>query len=333
MQTGAVILAKAGAFPASTDCLIKGTGTTNLIITGSGAANSGFQMNKPEYTAADEHRHCFSMLGCSGITLTDLKFEASGGDGIYIGANAGTECSNITVTDCVMHDNHRQGMSIISVDGLTVTGCTMSDTDGHAPEAGIDIEPNLSDEVLNNILIDTCTFTNNSGYAMLVDIHNLTSDANSIDIKFVDCVAAAPPEMGMVVTGIGSDLVAGKIEFETCTISDTNASGIWVKDKEYSLCQIEFDNCTLDNVDMSNWGRPIRIDVVGEFTTGRNEINFINLDVLYDYSDYFMRILASGGCTEMYAMYGTIDVIGDGGATVNNAVPYAHGGLTISDLP
>ena len=65
-----------------------------------------------------------------------LRVEETGGDGIYV-----LGYSNIHISDCVLDRNFRQGMSVINVSNLLVERTTFSNTDGTAPMAGVDMEP------------------------------------------------------------------------------------------------------------------------------------------------------------------------------------------------
>jgi parallel beta-helix repeat protein len=94
----------------------------------------------------------------SNITVAGVLVNECWGDGIYVE----NQSSNITVTNCVCDHNRRQGMSIVSVDGMTVTGSTFKNTEGTPPEMGIDVENNRG-LVVNNLRISGCTFLNNAG--------------------------------------------------------------------------------------------------------------------------------------------------------------------------
>jgi hypothetical protein len=69
------------------------------------------------------------------------------GDGIYIGAfSVGTHynCESVLVDGVTCDNNRRQGMSITAAVGVKVRGGNFNNTNGTAPQSGIDIEPNAS---------------------------------------------------------------------------------------------------------------------------------------------------------------------------------------------
>lgn len=85
-----------------------------------------------------EHRHVLSLHRCSQVTLRNLRFTGSGGDGIYVSGVVGGVFDSLTVDT-----NFRQGMSIIEAQGLIVVDSVFASTRGTAPMAGIDF---VSDE-------------------------------------------------------------------------------------------------------------------------------------------------------------------------------------------
>jgi hypothetical protein len=80
-----------------------------------------------------EHRHALSLHRCSQVTLRNLRFTGSGGDGIYVSGVVGGVFDSLTVDT-----NFRQGMSIIEAQGLIVVDSVFASTRGTAPMAGID---------------------------------------------------------------------------------------------------------------------------------------------------------------------------------------------------
>jgi len=153
LEPGVVVTAKEGAFPSTTSCLLTITGSRNVTIDGYGAT---LAMNKPEYTTG-EWRMGLSALSVSDLTIRGLTIRDSGGDGLYLGnakkSNLPTYCSNVTVQDVWLDNHRRNGVSIISVDGLLMDGVVVTNTNGTAPMAAIDVEPNQATERASNIVL------------------------------------------------------------------------------------------------------------------------------------------------------------------------------------
>ena len=108
------------------------------------------------------------IMGCSDVTLQDVRISACWGDGIYVGATGpGGESRNVSISRCTVTGNRRQGLSITGCIGATIDDCEFSDTHGTAPESGIDLEPNDRLRVAD-ITIKNCLMAQNAGYGILM---------------------------------------------------------------------------------------------------------------------------------------------------------------------
>jgi parallel beta-helix repeat protein len=94
----------------------------------------------------------------SNITIEGLSTIDMWGDGIYIGDSS----TNIQVCKVLADNNRRQGISITSVNGAVVKDSIFQNTNGTAPSAGLDIEPNPG-ETVNNVQVLNSQFNNNWG--------------------------------------------------------------------------------------------------------------------------------------------------------------------------
>src|ERR1039458_585216 len=125
------------------DSLLSATGQSNLVIRGYGRT---LRMQKrdyqnPPYSKA-EWRMGIALRGCRHVLIEGLRVESTGGDGFYVdGGGTFGWSEDITLRNCTAYDNHRQGLSVISVENLLVENCLFANTWGTAPEAGIDLEP------------------------------------------------------------------------------------------------------------------------------------------------------------------------------------------------
>lgn len=105
-----------------------------------------------------EWGHCISILGSSNVNIDNTHFINAWGDGLYIGDDgSGNGCNNITVNGCIIDNNRRNGISVISANTTIIKSCRISNTNGTPPAYCIDIEPNATD-VVNNVTISDCTF-------------------------------------------------------------------------------------------------------------------------------------------------------------------------------
>jgi len=107
------------------------------------------------------------MEGCSGITVSDISIANCWGDGIYIGStNAQNYCEDILIERFDLDNNRRQGISLISGRNVTIRDGIIANTQGHPPQAGIDLEPNEFDESMQDILLENLQTINNAGFGI-----------------------------------------------------------------------------------------------------------------------------------------------------------------------
>ncbi|WP_282943109.1 right-handed parallel beta-helix repeat-containing protein [Paenibacillus sp. RC67] len=198
--------------------LVRMKNVTDIIIYGNGAT---FRMNKAAYSSG-EQAHIFDISGSSNITIEQINANDSGGDGFYIGNYEATlpYCKNVVLRDCVANNNRRQGLSVISVDGLLVEHCTFSNTSGTSPQAGVDIEPNNTNnlEMLKNVRFIHCLSENNKGRGFVSMVKKLKASNEKIDILFQNCISRGNT-YGFVVS-YGNDAAnsgaQGEIKFIDC---------------------------------------------------------------------------------------------------------------------
>jgi polygalacturonase len=190
LEDGVVILARAGAFRGKGDSLLTARDKENITLRGFGAS---LVMRKQDYRnppyAKSEWRHCLSLRGCRNVRVYGLRTVASGGDGIYLGRGTGDRihCQDITIKDVTCEDHYRQGISVISAENLLIEGCTLRGTEGTAPQAGIDFEPNHPDEHLANCMLRECVIEHNAGYGILMYLGALGAESEPVSITVDRC--------------------------------------------------------------------------------------------------------------------------------------------------
>ena len=208
-QPGVTVQARPGSYP-DAQCLLtidggnaarpttanRGFGIVGVTLSGYGAT---LAMNKSEYTTG-EQRHVVKMVSAGDIWIEGLTLRDSGGDGICITPTNGNYavngyCGNVTVVNVHCDNNRRNGMSVISCDGLTVSGSAFTNTNGTGPSAGIDFEPDeplpalktppYTQPVYNrlaNITVTDCYMGGNVDYGVLVQSAWLTGAPTSSPI-------------------------------------------------------------------------------------------------------------------------------------------------------
>lgn len=120
-----------------------------------------------------EWGHGVSIKGSTNITIDNFDIKNFFGDGIYIGRGNDGSSSSIQLLNGVVDFNRRNGISITSVDGLVIDFVVASNTFGTEPNFGLDIEPNSSSDIVNNILISNFTSYNNYKGGIMISLNKM----------------------------------------------------------------------------------------------------------------------------------------------------------------
>jgi len=96
--------------------------------------------------------------GSKHVTVTHVTSKKMWGDGFYV---QGAE--NVRFCHVIADGNRRQGLSIINVKGLLVSDSVFQNTHGTRPGAGIDVEPDHSEQAVSGVLIEHSKFIDNAG--------------------------------------------------------------------------------------------------------------------------------------------------------------------------
>ncbi|GMV94037.1 MAG: hypothetical protein AMXMBFR82_38150 [Candidatus Hydrogenedentota bacterium] len=260
LEPGVLVLAKAGEFKGKGDSLFTAADATDITIRGYGAV---LRMRKSDYQSdayeKAEWRMGFAFRGCKRILVEGVRVESSGGDGFYIGATGENPwCEDVTIRDCICDDHHRQGISVISAQNLLIENCVLSGTEGTAPEAGIDLEPNNENERLVNCVIRNCVIENNAGNGILLYLRPLTSASEPVSIRFEDCVVrmGEPGDAladftnvnmkggaGIRVSALRDDGPQGTIDFVNCTVENAAEECVALSEKSAKSAVVRFQDC------------------------------------------------------------------------------------------
>ena len=223
------------------------------------------------YTKA-EWRHGLNIMCGVDITIKGLVIDSTGGDGIMTGGlqagTASTRTRNVVIQGVELSNNHRQGISVVSAVGLLVEDSTMRGTNGTAPEAGVDIEPDDTGSILVDIVFRRCHFLDNNGCGVVMALKKLEHDVDApMSILFEDCHvgwrddymfeshswSTDPFGAGIMVGGAKA---AGSITVRGGTVTGSAGAGISVVNKPLSGPTITFADVTLNNTGRVDKGFP-----------------------------------------------------------------------------
>ncbi|MBM4046257.1 MAG: right-handed parallel beta-helix repeat-containing protein [Planctomycetes bacterium] len=249
-EQGAVVQAKRGAFKGKADALFTAALRKNVTLTGYGATLKMWKQDytTPEYEKA-EWRHVLSIRSSSNVKVHGLTLADSGGDGIYLGvAQRGVTNKDVHIKDVICVNNHRQGISVISAENLLIENTVMKDTGGTAPMAGIDFEPNLTDEKLVNCVMRNCVSENNQGDAYDFYVPTLSAESAPMTIRLENCQSRGCRRAVALTTGNSPDrAVKGLVEFVNCKFEGSQGAGILINQKPADGCKLRFVNCEVAN--------------------------------------------------------------------------------------
>ena len=263
LESGVALVAKNGGFPGSGDCLLSVQGSTNILITGYGATIRMLNGTDSAYTTS-EHRHGIALNGVLGVVIEGVVITKAGGDGIYVsqGSNR-TYSGGVTIQNCVLDDNRRLGIGVISAQDFVLQHSVLSNngvTSGTDPMSGIDFEPNTASQRIANCAVRDCSIYGNNGTTYASGIHSYLNNLGStvpVSIRVERChitstvgggdavALAGPTSTGPTTTLVMSD----------CLIEDTRGSGLYLK-SVYANTTVQITNTVLRNTftDSPAWG-------------------------------------------------------------------------------
>lgn len=192
-----------------------------------------------------------------GVTAREMW-----GDGFYIGGSATNPSTDIYLCGCVSDHNRRQGMSITSAVGVIVEDSTFSNTEGTAPQAGVDLEPNEGESV-ENVELRRCTFVGNEDGIVFTSSSGSTSAPDSCSVT--DSLMENNSDFGVLGHRAANILVDGNI------IRDNGLGGVLLKWSGY----------TVSNNDVTaNAGTGVYMEAAVDWTNGDVQNNVVTDNVI-----------------------------------------------------
>ena len=142
-------------------------------------------------------------------------------------------------------NNYRQGISVISVDGLLVEDSSFNNTWGTPPSSGVDLEPDSAHELMKNVVFRNCSFKDNYGDGIEIFLANLRSNPPPVSILLDRCNITSQRGLGIRFTRVSDDGPEGLIEFRNCNVEGTEAYGIKVRDVSADRAKVRFAECVV----------------------------------------------------------------------------------------
>lgn len=216
LEDGVTLRGLAGGFPDTRDGIWRIHDRKNVKLIGYGAA---CVMNKPEYTG--EWRAIVRMGTSESITVEGLVLRGAPGDGIILGNGS----RNVTVRNVVCDDNKRNAISVIYADGLLIEGCALINTRGTAPEAGIDLEPDSSPQLIKDVVIRDTVFAGNNKYSFEMNLMRYTAASTPASVLVERCYMGPTGDAVVHVQPGARGPASGSVVFRDCVFDAGDSPG------------------------------------------------------------------------------------------------------------
>lgn len=299
LEAGTELLALKGAFHAKGDCLLSFNECENIVLRGEradGEPPARIGMHKEDYQSdayeKSEWRHAVVFIGCRQVLVEDLVIEQSGGDGIYLGTNSQhTPNRQVTIRRVDCNANHRQGISVISAEDLLIEDCLLRHTQGTAPQAGIDFEPNHPEDSLVRCIVRRCTAEHNAGTGFQICPQYLTSQSKPISIDFDQCVSRSNQQHAIHLCSNPNDPPVGRLQIQGFLAENDAMAGLSVQFNPYDAVRIDLEDSIFRDCALAEPFFP-PLYVQGLDTEGRplGNLHFRNLTVEDDRERPILKI-------------------------------------------
>lgn len=176
----------------------------NVHIVGYGARVIA---DRADYTSG-EYRHGVYVFGATNVFIEGLESSHHGGDGFFIGGPLDNDdpATDVTLKGVAASDNRRQGLSIIAGRHVRIIDSEFADTNGTAPQFGVDVEADVPGHVLDDIIFLRPRTQGNRGGGIMIYLGFLDSSSAPVDITIIDHTSSQ--ESPMLLTNVPRDVRA-----------------------------------------------------------------------------------------------------------------------------
>lgn len=303
VEAGAQLLALKGAFHGTGECLLSFNECRNVTIRGEkrdAGRSARISMRKRDYQSgayeASEWRHGISLAGCRNVLIQDVTIEQTGGDGIYLGASPSTGANrNVVIRRVDCNGNHRQGISVISADGLLIDDCRLRNTKGTNPQAGIDFEPNSSADLLTNCVLRRCVSEGNAGSGFQICPQQMNSQSMPISITIEHCASSANGWHAVHLCSAQEDQPRGMLRIIDFRSSRDALAGLCVQFNPYDAMKVKMERVTVRDAALKDtFFPPIYIQGIGSETRPAGGIHFDRVTIEDNVQRPFLRVRDPG---------------------------------------
>lgn len=293
------LVALKGAFHPEGDCLLSFDQCENVIIRGEkkdSGKSARIRMHKEDYQSdaykKSEWRHGLSFSGCRNVLIQDLAIEKTGGDGIYLGASWKKGLNwNIVIRRVDCNGNNRQGISVISAANLLIEACLLRNTSGTDPQAGIDFEPNGSNELLANCVVRNCIAENNAGTGYQICPQSMNSSSRPISIYLKNCVSRGNKQHAIHLCSAQKDAPGGLLRITHFTSENDSMAGLSMQFNPYNAMRVEMEDSVIrDSARGDEFFAPIYLQGVDSDSRPTGNVHFKRVTIKDDLDRPFIKI-------------------------------------------
>lgn len=217
LEDGVVLRGLPGGFPDTRDGIWRIHERHDIKLVGYGAT---CVMNKPEYTG--EWRSIVRMGTSESVTIEGMTLRGAPGDGIILGAGS----KNVTIRNVVCDDNKRNAISVIAADGLLIEGCALINTQGTAPEAGIDFEPDTLSQPIRGVVVRDTVFAGNKKYSFEINLMRYRPESTPASVLVERCYMGPTGDAVVhVQPGARGPAEQGTVVFRDCVFDAGDSPG------------------------------------------------------------------------------------------------------------
>lgn len=189
-----------------------------------------------------EHGHGIYIYGnCHNISISNTIIKNCWGDGLAIGGSG--IAYNVFVDNVEIDYCRRQGISIIGGDNVVVKNSKITNIEGTAPEAAIDIEPN-GDTYVNNVILDNIV-VNTKKRGVIILIGSMPDNVIANNIKITNSSIISTEDTAIVVDSSNTknvNISNNTIQGSTGSILLNNwSSNIQIKNNNI----VSYESCVL----------------------------------------------------------------------------------------
>lgn len=194
---------------------------------------------------------------CEDVRIRDVFAKDFWGDGFYTTAqDAYVDAPRNLYWEGLRTDNcRRNGASVTFCDGMWITDCSFSNSDGVAPESGLDVEPNAGNSRVRRLFINNLEANNNSGVGLLL----FCPDSATVEMEEIvvsNVTANSNGQHGCRVSRFGDLIIDGLI------VKDNTQKGLrfdYESGSSRSVSRVAINNVISEN----NGQRGIEFDGTG----------------------------------------------------------------------